>query len=215
MFSRHAAVLCGLAFALAACADSPANHTITAPDAGPTLDVAAPAADITMTDLATGEGLVVATDVGTEQAANGGRATGHAEISFQAPLGVRTEKYSFSALSTGDFPNAKGQVEAHITGALGRTNVHLDVDCLAITGKNAWVSGPVTKWRFNGEDVPIPPGLQVVFRVEDNGEGGTTVDAASPGVATFGTQVCRSRPALVLLPSDDGNVQVFHPAAGF
>jgi hypothetical protein len=204
MFSRHAAVLCGLAFALAACADSPANRTITAPDAGPTLDVAAAPADITVTDLATGDGLVVAADVGTEQAATGGRATGHADVTS----GPRSDKYSFSALSTGDFPNAKGRAEVHITGPLGRTNVHLEVDCLAITGNNAWVSGPVTKWRINGEDVPIPPGLQGVLRVEDNGEGGTTVDAASRGVAFFGTQVCRFRPPLVLLPSDDGNIQV-------
>ena len=186
---------------LGACAD---RQTTTAPDAG-TLDVAAAPADLSVTNLVTGEELVVAAGVETERAATGGRATGHADITS----GVRGQKYSFSALSTGDFPNAKGQSEGHITGPLGRGIVHANVDCLAILGNEAWVSGPVTKFRFNGQDLlPDFPGIQVLFRVQDNGEGGTTVDMASLGVGIFGAQVCRLMPLLPLLPSDDGNIQV-------
>jgi hypothetical protein len=205
MFTRHAPVLCGLACVLVACADSATNRTITAPDVESTLDVAAAPANITVTDLATGEELMVAARVGTDQAATGGRATGHADITS----GSTGQKYSFSALSTGDFPNAKGQSEGHVIDpTFGRAIVHVDVDCLAITGNNAWVSGPVTKFRINGQDVPFPPGLQALARVQDNGEGGTTVDEASLGVGVFGAQVCRSRPLLPLLPSDHGNIQV-------
>ncbi|HUF31237.1 MAG TPA: hypothetical protein VMM77_11360 [Gemmatimonadaceae bacterium] len=159
---------------------------------------------MTVTDLATGEELVVA-GAETKQATTGGRATGHAERTN----GIRTFKDSFSALSTGDFPNAKGQLESHFSGPLGTGNVHFDVDCLAISGDNAWVSGPVTKFRFNGQDLlPDFPGIQALVRVQDNGEGGTTVDMASLGVAAFGAQVCRSMPALPLLPITNGNIQV-------
>lgn len=203
---------------LGACTDRQAT---TAPDAGSTLDVAAPPADLTDTDLATGEELVlppmlrassrliaspkVAAGVATERAATGGRATGHVDITS----GSVGQQYSFSALSTGDFPNAKGQSEGHFNGPiLGRAIVHANVDCLAITGNNAWLSGPITKFRSNGQDVPFPPGLQVVVRVRDNGEGGTTVDEASLGVGVVGTQVCRSMPPLPLLPIDNGNIEV-------
>ena len=187
---------------LGACAD---RQTTTAPDAAPPLDVAAARPGITVTDFATGEDLVAAAGVATQQAATGGRATGHAERTN----GIITDKSSFSALSTGDFPNAKGQVEAHFTGPLGTGNVHFNVDCLAISGDNAWVSGPVTKFRFNGQDLlPNFPGIQAVFRVQDNGEGRTTVDMASLSLAVFGAQVCRSMPALPLLPIDNGNIQV-------
>lgn len=187
---------------LGACAD---RQTTTAPDAAPRLDAAASRPDITVTDFATGEQLVVAASVGTQQAATGGRATVHADITN----GVLVQKYSLSALSTGDFPNAKGQSETHITGPVGTAILHTDVDCLVILGNEAWVSGPVTKFRFNGQDLlPNLPGVQALFRVQDNGEGRTTVDMASLGVAAFGAQVCGSMPPLPLLPSDKGNVQV-------
>jgi hypothetical protein len=175
------------------------------PDAGPTLDVVAASADFDGSDLDTGEGLAVAADeVGTEQAATGGRATGNADIT----VGSVGEKISFSALSTGTFPDAKGQTEVHIRSELGLTDVHADVDCLAILGNNAWVSGPVRKFRRNGEDIPLLPGFQMLFRVQDNGDGGATVDEASLIVARFAVQVCRNRGPLPLVPSDNGNIQV-------
>lgn len=187
---------------LGACTDRQAT---TAPDAGPRLDVAAAPADLTVTDLATGEELVVAAGVEAERAATGGRATGHADVTS----GPRHATSSFSALSTGDFPNARGQWESHVTGPFGHFEVHVSVDCLAIAGNNAWFSGPVTKWRFNGQDLlPGAPGIQALFRVQDNGEGGTTVDMASLGVAAFRAQLCRSMRLLPLLPSDNGNIQV-------
>ena len=204
MFSRHAEVLCGLALVLAACADGATDRTVTAPDAGPTLDVVTASADIAVTDLPTGEGLALAAEVGTEQAATGGRATGHADIT----IGTVGEKYSFSALSTGSFPNAKGQAEVHITSTLGLTNVHADVNCLAILGNNAWVSGLVTKFRRNGEDLPFPPGFQMLFRVQDNGEDGTTVDMASLVAAPLREQACQFMGPLPLAASDNGDIQV-------
>lgn len=206
MLSRHAEVLCGLAFLLTACADSATNRTIAAPDAGPTLDVIPTPADIAVTGLATGEDLVVAADVATEQSATGGRATGHDDIT----LGTVHQRRSFTALATGDFPNAKGQAEVHIVSTLGFTDVHADVDCLAILGNNAWVSGPVTKFRRNGEDLTILPGFQMLFRVQDNGEGGTSVDMASVVVGSFTPQDCRLRRPLLafMAPSDNGDIQV-------
>jgi hypothetical protein len=203
MFSRHAQVLCGLVFLLAACADSATTRTIAAPDAGPVFDVgAAP----TFTELGTGEEISGTADVGAEQAATGGRASGHDDIT----LGTVHQKRSFIALTTGDFPNAKGQAEVHIVSTLGFTVVHADVDCLAILGNNAWVSGPVTKFRRNGEDLTILPGFQMLFRVQDNGEGATSVDMASVVVGSFTPQDCRFRRPLLafMAPSDNGNIQV-------
>ncbi|MDQ3998156.1 MAG: hypothetical protein M3303_14200 [Gemmatimonadota bacterium] len=209
MSSRHAQALCGLILILAGCAEPATSRSIAAPDAAPTLDAAA-LADIPLTDLASDEELAVVADVATDRAATGGRAVGHAEITVSTAPTSPTQRLSFTALSVGAFPSAKGQAEVHILSSLGLTDVHAAVDCLVIVGNTASVSGPVTKFRRNGEDLPFPPGFQMRFRVQDNGEGGTAVDMASLIVGNIVPQFCL-RPALLLVPSDNGDIQVSQP----
>lgn len=212
MSCRHAQLLTGLALTLAACGESATERAITAVNASGTRALVAAQGDFALTNvavaaLATHEELPVSADAGTERAATGGRATGHADITIGGGTNPN-QKMSFSALSTDAFPNAKGQAEVHILSTLGLTDVHAEVDCLAILGNNAWVSGPVTKFRRDGQDIPFPPGFQMLFRVEDNDEAGTSVDRASLIVSRLVAQVCRSRPPLLLVASDGGNIQV-------
>jgi hypothetical protein len=204
------AVTFAICAALAACDGSITGREVTAPDPASALLSATPTVTGTTTDLvspydwsvtAFGEGdLVDAT-----QAATGGRATGHWRLA--APLGNRAaEHYAFTALSTGPLAAAKGEVQLHTTfvGNI-QSNVHLDVDCLMIVGRQAWFSGPATRWTLNG--VVQPPGLYLVFRVEDNGEGsGAMPDRGSP--AFSGPPMgCRLMPLFPLVPTD-GNIQV-------
>lgn len=167
MAKKNAALLFGFCFALAACADSATNRSITAPGAERRLGVtAAPA--FALTPLGSDESVALAANVGIAQAATGGRASGYFELA--APFSViQSEQYSFVALSTGSFPDAKGQLEGKITSGLGSTDIHVDVDCLAISGNQAWAGGVVTKLVTNG--VPRPTGDNVLWLVQDNGDG--------------------------------------------
>jgi len=55
----------------------------------------------------------------------------------------------------------------------GDISFHMDIDCMAITGNQAVLSGTVTKVSGNVEDYPfIFVGQDGVFQVQDNGEGG-------------------------------------------
>jgi hypothetical protein len=177
-----------LCAALAACSESASNSAVTDPHVGSALQARA------------------------EQAATGPRASGHADIT----VGTTDTKYSFIALSTGpSSPNAKGQVEGHITvtamGTTTTTDLHAEVDCLrfigptATEGPQAVVSGPITKPQ-------TLVGQHLLFRVQDNGEGGTALDRASEleirsAPATGQPPVCTQTPPDVQ-DSQNGNIQV-------
>lgn len=167
MAKKNAALLFSICFALAACADSATNRSITAPHAQPSLVSAV--AGYALTPFGSDASVTLGARVGIAQAANGGRARGYFELA--APFfDIQTEQYSFDALSTGAFPNAKGRLEGTIARSTSFQDLHADVDCLAISGNQAWVSGPITMLVVNG--VPEPPaGRYVVWRVQDNGEG--------------------------------------------
>lgn len=205
MAKKNAALLFSICFALAACADSATNRSIMAPAAQPSLDVTAAPADA-LTPLDSDESVPLAAEVGIEQAATGGRASGHWELA--APfVPILTEQYSFVALSTGAFPNAKGQLEGEITSTTrGATDIHVDVDCLAISGNQAWISGVVTKRVTNG--VPQPTGTHVVWRVQDNGEGANSPPDLGSVLFEAPPQGCQFRFNLQMTPTTNGNIQV-------
>jgi hypothetical protein len=198
MTKIHAALLFGFTLALAACDDSANRPSVTAPDAGPTFDAAATG----LTPIGGGEAILLTDEVGTEQAATGGRASGHADV---AQFGL-VEKYSFIALSTGTFPDAKGQMQGTIVSGAAVLDIHVAVDCLAITGNQAWVSGPVTKFVING--VPQPTNFDAQFRVQDNGEGANSPPDLASVLFNSSPQGCQFRPALPMSPSENGNIQV-------
>jgi hypothetical protein len=204
MFRKHAAVAFVICAALAACDGSTSVRDVTAPDRGSVLFSATPT-DPSSTlydwaDPAPGEsGPIEAT-----QAATGGRATGSWRL--VTPIFNRAaEHYSFTALSTGPLGAAKGEVQLHTIFVGGiPSNVHIDVDCLVIAGNQAWFSGPARRWVLAG--VEQPPGLYLVFRVQDRGEGSNAPpDLASP--AFSGPPMgCRFMPPFPLVP--EGNIQV-------
>lgn len=200
--------------ALAACDGSTAARDVTAPNASPAFDRTATPLGSTpydVSDLAFEASVTLQELVEAQQAATGGRATGHHELA--APISNRQfEQYSFAALSTAPSQDtlgaaAKGQVELHtvFTGGVV-SKVHIDVDCLVIGGNQAWFSGPAKRWVLGG--VEQPPGLYLVFRVQDNGEGASAPpDLGSP--AFSGPPMgCRLRPSFVMTPSANGNIQV-------
>ena len=213
MTKKNTALLFGICFALAGCADSATNRSITAPVGTAPLDLSSPSVDA---------------DVGAALAATGGRASGHADLTRTSPpfcgiepcgavSGTSGETYSFVALSTGTFPNAKGQLEGRFVSPFGEFEVELEINCLAIAGNRAALSGAVKKYIVNGEDLVgqgrIPPEYQAGVIVQDNGEGAN----AAPDQANFINgfyiipQVC---PILLgfdfppTLPSENGNIQV-------
>jgi hypothetical protein len=204
---RNMAVTFAMCAALAACDGSTSVRDVTAPDPGGALFSAAPTdPSSTLYDWSDAPSLISERPVQANQAATGGRATGHWGLADPF-LNRAAEQYSFTALSTGPLAAAKGNVQLHTTfvGAVA-SNVHVDVDCLVVVGNQAWFSGPARRWTLNG--VPQPPGLYLVFRVEDNGEGANeSPDRGSP--AFSGPPMgCRLMPAFPLLPTADGNIQV-------
>jgi hypothetical protein len=191
--------LLALCAALAACSDSNTNRGIATPDKAPAFDVA-PAADGALIDLATGAAVVfTADDVDATQAATGGRASGHADITVSSIQ----EQYSFIALSTNPSPTAKGEVQGKATsGGTTVLELHANADCLVTIGNQAWVSGPIE--RLNGQ----PTTLHVLFRVMDRGEGANDPPDLASQLFGTGPQGCSSRPNLPLFSSGKGNIQV-------
>ena len=210
MSSRTTAVMLALCAVLAACDNQGRSPEITAP-AGPAPELSASVADGGSTpydwaEFALATSLAADETIDAAQAATGGRASGHSELS--TPTGNRAaEQHSFIALSTDPAPTAKGQVEMHTVFTFGSEGtVHIDVDCLVIVGNQAWFSGPAKKNVIDG--VTQPPGLYLVFRVQDNGEGANDPpDAASPGFSGP-PMACRFMPAFPLVPNANGNIQV-------
>jgi hypothetical protein len=141
----------------------------------------------------------------------GGRASGHADIFATPRQNVVEQAYSFTAVSDGAFPAAKGQFEGHGLRFSGETvDVHADVTCVAIVGNQAWVGARITRATVDHVDVPNAAGTPLTFRVQDNGEG-ANIDAASLWFVASASDIgfCNTRPiANGLRTSVDGNLQV-------
>jgi hypothetical protein len=208
MFTTRTACVVAICAALAACDEPTRIADVTAPQRrSPAFDeIASPLASTPYdaSDLAfeaTSAELVEA-----QQAATGGRATGHHELA--APIINRVlERKSFTALSTDPAPTAKGEVELKTLFTTGQeSKVHLNVDCLVIVGNQAWFSGPARRFVLDG--VEQPPGLYLVFRVQDNGEGANAPpDLGSPAFSGP-PMACMLQPLFVMTPTANGNIQV-------
>jgi hypothetical protein len=81
---------------------------------------------------------------------------------------------------------------------------HVVVDCLQVSGVNAWISGLIST-----SSDPARVGQRVLWQVQDNGQG----NAASPDQVSLPVQFnplvsCQTQPTLPLVPWTNGNVQV-------
>ena len=127
-----------------------------------------------------------------------------------SPAGV-TERWSFEAKEQKD-PSAKNG-EFQFTGKLfGVTvTVHGDIRCFAISGNRARLGGVVTRSNTPGF---VDPDAEVVWSVEDNGEGSKAVgpDRATSLQFSDPEAYCALAPVPdpTLIPIETGNVQI-HP----
>ena len=220
-------VLCA---ALAACSDSPAARTVTAPDARPSLSEAASDAGVSYTLDGPSDAGLASDDAAMQmagaqamgaqlaasaQAASGDRATGHVGLTFPANPGIVSEKYSFAALGTDPAAPlaAKGQYQVQYTTGAGNTiKIHGDVDCMITFGNTARASGPITRVSRDGVELPISPnGTHAFWVVVDNGEGAGTPDQVSLARFSNGTiaqNFCANGFGIVVFANQEGNVQV-------
>ena len=183
-------VLCA---ALAACADTATNRTVTAPDLRSTLSEAPADLGFAVTGDGPFDVLFTAENESAQQAAaqiaaaqqsaTGSRASGHVGFNFGAPtVGLLSERYSFVAQSTDPAPfAAKGEFEMMLTAATGvEQRFHGDVICMTIVGNTARLAGQLEKVWINNVQRPITGATHVIWTVVDNGEGQGTTDTASP-----------------------------------
>ena len=202
MLRFRSSSLLALCAALTACSDGVAGREIVAPETRPMFTMSANAGDEDF-PLASIEGRsdLVRAPQAELRAATGGRTSGRAEMMY---LSSR-QTYNVTALSTGQFPAAKGQIHAAIVNP--RTSIEIDasIDCMLTVGDEAWVSGPVERFVLNG--VEFRTRMHLVLRLQDKGEGAETSDLVSPPF-TGGAQACLQAPTLPLLPNAVGNIQV-------
>ena len=200
----RSSLLLALCAALAACSDGVvAPRELAAPAAGPAFALEAPAGDGIFA-LATGEDRadIVRADIANQRAAAGGRGLGQADMMF---LDSR-QTYNFTSLATGQLPSAKGAIHAAITNATTTMEFDATVNCMLTVGNQAWVSGPVTRFVFNGRELPAH--FDLLVRVQDNGEGSRDApDMVSPPFGG-GPQACMLARDLPMLPNTAGNIQV-------
>ena len=210
---RRDAITLALTVLLPACSDSDQRATLLAPSANPSLVLTAKDAFAPLASIG-----------GAPQAATGARASGHAD--FSSAFVSAGYRYSFIVLATPltatDPSAAKGELQATILRTVGATTVteviHADVDCavfvnipIPILGRLANASGPIKSWTRDGEPVPFTPGQEVLFTVQDNGEGNDSPpDRASIVEPVGGRHNCRE---LLILPenTERGNIQVLFP----
>jgi hypothetical protein len=208
MRKQSAAIVFGSCLLLAACTDSATNRGITDVRAQASLDVSEEIG-IANTPFGADGPLQHSPRVGNTQAATGGFASGHFELT-EPFFSILTEQYSFTALSNGTFPNSKGQLEGKIARATNYQDIHVEVDCLVINGNEAWMSGPITRLMVNGVEQP-PAGRQVAWRVRDSGEGANSPPDMGTVLFVGFPQACLVyffTEDLPLLPNGNGDIRV-------
>jgi hypothetical protein len=96
---------------------------------------------------------------------------------------------------------AKGQAEFQLRDQ--NLTFHVDVDCLSVSGVNAWIAGVITT-----SSDPSRVGQRVLWQVQDNGEGGAAPPDRVSLPVLFSTAACGTQPPLPLVDWTNGNVQV-------
>jgi hypothetical protein len=186
MFPARAAVIVTFLFVVAGCSDS-------APTAPSSRSPVAPSAS---------------SSAETEQTRSARLATGYIEIN----TGAAKERYSFIAVSSTGSPSTKGGVAWHATTPDGSAlDIIAELDCLAITDNQAWMSGPVKKFTFNGQ--PQPATQHVRFRVIDNGQGKKSLPDAGSGMFFSDPLGCQARPPLATYASSANRATVHQAVA--
>ena len=83
---------------------------------------------------------------------------------------------------------------------------HAVVDCLVVSGDDAWISGVITQGRFDGIDLA---GLEVLTRVRDNGTSqNDPADQISFSFIDTELPDCTEQPDLLLQDTPQGQVMV-------
>ena len=199
--------------ALAACADGTGHRDVAAPDDELLLAMTRPdgnrvfalvpgasRTDVVRAPALRGKGF--ATPTANAKTAGTARGSGNVDIVY---LGSQ-QTYTFSAQTAGLPPGALGTIQVSIVNPAYTMSIDANVDCVFAAGNEAWVSGPVTQFVFNG--VVRPATIHLLFKVQDNGEGAS----APPDLVTApfgaGPQACASAPALPMLPNGAGTVKL-------
>ena len=136
------------------------------------------------------------------RASGSGRGSGDVDIVY---LDSR-QTYSFTTQTDGLPPGALGTIQVSIVNVAYSMAINANVDCFFAVGNEAWVSGPVTSFVFNG--VARPATIHLLFKVQDNGEGSSAPPDLVSAPFGAGPQACASAPDLPLLPNGAGTVKL-------
>jgi hypothetical protein len=99
--------------------------------------------------------------------------------------------------------NVKGQAEFQLRYI--DTTVHAEVNCLTVVGNNAWIGGTITR---TSNPAQVGLGLQILFQVQDNGEGDAHPPDMTSPLVWGAVPSCSATPPLGLIEWTNGNVQV-------
>ena len=135
--------------------------------------------------------------VTTTLSPTGGIASGHADIFATPKQNVVEQTYSFTAVTAGELPEARGQFEGHGLRFTGEVvNIHADVTCMTIVGSQAWIGARITRATVDGEEVPGGAGTPLTFSVFDGGETAAIPDSASLWFVASPSDIgfCNTRP---------------------
>jgi hypothetical protein len=99
--------------------------------------------------------------------------------------------------------NVKGQAEFQLRFI--DTTIHVEVDCLAVVGNEAWIGGTIAR---SSNPAQVGPGLHILFRVQDNGEGDAHPPDMTSQLVWGAVPSCDTTPPLGLNEWSNGNVQV-------
>lgn len=93
------------------------------------------------------------------------RVIGGGELDVAALFaGANKESYGFTAMVDGA-GNAHGQMAIDFSDT---APFHLEVTCLSVNGRDAWIGGVVTQTH---DESAVPVGTEMWVRVRDNGNG--------------------------------------------
>jgi hypothetical protein len=90
-------------------------------------------------------------------------------------IGIDTSEVAFHAMTEKKGDGVKGQGDFHIVTGGIVSEFHVDVDCLAISGNQAWLGGVITE----STDPALPIGTRVTWSLIDNGQGHGARDLVS------------------------------------
>jgi hypothetical protein len=117
------------------------------------------------------------------------QVSGGGSLVREDAAGLRHSVYAFHATldATG---KASGEAEVHFTST--PAHLHIDVQCVAVRGNEAWLSGPVT--RSDNPDFDL--GSVFLWRVQDNGQ---SASVAPDRISSFVWNPSQNYPAAACL----------------